>query len=54
MRRLFVNRVEQMLVDFPDTKATHQALPLMQNAYEELQLPGQADKVAKIIQANPA
>ncbi|WP_213991474.1 outer membrane protein assembly factor BamD [Sodalis sp. dw_96] len=49
-----VNRVEQMLADFPDTKATHQALPLMQNAYEELQLPGQADKVAKIIQANPA
>ncbi|MCL2891282.1 outer membrane protein assembly factor BamD [Brenneria tiliae] len=49
-----VNRVEQMLRDYPDTKATKDALPLMANAYRELQLTAQADKVAKIIAANPA
>ncbi|PWC09483.1 outer membrane protein assembly factor BamD [Brenneria corticis] len=49
-----VNRVEQMLRDYPDTKATKDALPLMENAYRELQLAAQADKVAKIIAANPA
>ncbi|MBN3265317.1 outer membrane protein assembly factor BamD [Pectobacterium brasiliense] len=49
-----VNRVEQMLRDYPDTQATKNALPLMENAYRELQLAAQADKVAKIITANPA
>jgi outer membrane protein assembly factor BamD len=49
-----VNRVEQMLKDYPDTKATHDALPLMESAYRELQLNNQADKVAKIIAANNA
>ncbi|MFJ5455453.1 outer membrane protein assembly factor BamD [Pectobacterium jejuense] len=49
-----VNRVEQMLRDYPDTQATKNALPLMENAYRELQLAVQADKVAKIITANPA
>ncbi|MFT8209892.1 MAG: outer membrane protein assembly factor BamD [Symbiopectobacterium sp.] len=49
-----VNRVEQMMRDFPDTQATKRALPLMENAYRELQLLGQADKVAKIVEANPA
>ncbi|KHN51369.1 MULTISPECIES: outer membrane protein assembly factor BamD [Pectobacterium] len=49
-----VNRVEQMLRDYPDTQATKTALPLMENAYRELQLAAQADKVAKIIAANPA
>lgn len=49
-----VNRVEQMLRDYPDTKATRDALPLMENAYKQLQLNAQADKVAKIIAANPA
>ncbi|MFP9228251.1 outer membrane protein assembly factor BamD [Pectobacterium cacticida] len=49
-----VNRVEQMLRDYPDTQATKNALPLMENAYRELQLAAQADKVAKIIAANPA
>ncbi|HEY0211965.1 outer membrane protein assembly factor BamD [Acerihabitans sp.] len=49
-----VNRVEQMLRDFPDAQATRDALPLMQNAYRQMQLQGQADKVAKIISANPA
>ncbi|RLM19910.1 outer membrane protein assembly factor BamD [Brenneria alni] len=48
-----VNRVDQMLRDYPDTKATKDALPLMENAYHELQLTAQADKVAKIIAANP-
>ncbi|PWC09256.1 outer membrane protein assembly factor BamD [Brenneria roseae subsp. americana] len=49
-----VNRVEQMLRDYPDTKATKDALPLMENAYRELQLAAQADKVAKVIAANPS
>ncbi|MGI8463201.1 outer membrane protein assembly factor BamD [Pectobacterium punjabense] len=49
-----VNRVEQMLRDYPDTQATKNALPLMENAYRELQLAAQADKVAKVIAANPA
>ncbi|PWD71276.1 outer membrane protein assembly factor BamD [Dickeya dianthicola] len=49
-----VNRVEQMLKDYPDTQATRTALPLMENAYRELQLIAQADKVAKIIAANPS
>ncbi|MEC5345048.1 outer membrane protein assembly factor BamD [Brenneria populi] len=49
-----VNRVEQMLRDYPNTQATKNALPLMENAYRELQLAAQADKVAKIIAANPA
>ncbi|KHT10571.1 outer membrane protein assembly factor BamD [Pectobacterium carotovorum] len=49
-----VNRVEQMLRDYPDTQATKTALPLMENAYRELQLAAQADKVAKVISANPA
>ncbi|EOY6984379.1 outer membrane protein assembly factor BamD [Yersinia enterocolitica] len=49
-----VNRVEQMLRDYPDTQATRDALPLMENAYKQLQLNAQADKVAKIIAANSA
>ncbi|TCV99305.1 outer membrane protein assembly factor BamD [Biostraticola tofi] len=49
-----VNRVEQMLRDFPDAQATRDALPLMQRAYQQLRLNGQADKVEKIIAANPA
>ena len=47
-----VNRVEGMLRDFPDTQATRDALPLMENAYREMQMTAQADKVAKIIAAN--
>lgn len=49
-----VNRVDQMMRDYPDTQATRDALPLMENAYKQLQLNAQADKVAKIIAANPA
>ncbi|AIN47105.1 putative component of the lipoprotein assembly complex (forms a complex with YaeT, YfgL, and NlpB) [Candidatus Palibaumannia cicadellinicola] len=44
-----VNRVEQMLRHFPDTNSTYQALPYMENAYQQLQLNGQAEKVANII-----
>jgi outer membrane protein assembly factor BamD len=47
-----VNRVESMMKDYPDTAATHEALPLMENAYRQLQLTAEADKVAKIIAAN--
>ncbi|EIC82204.1 outer membrane protein assembly factor BamD [Serratia sp. M24T3] len=49
-----VNRVEQMMKNYPDTKATRDALPLMENAYRELQLNTEADKVAKVIAQNPA
>lgn len=47
-----VNSVEYMLRDFPDTKATKQALPYLALAYQKLQLITQADKVAKIIAMN--
>lgn len=47
-----VNRVDGMLRDYPDTQATRQALPLMENAYRQMQLLNEADKVAKIIAAN--
>jgi outer membrane protein assembly factor BamD len=47
-----VNRVEGMLRDYPDTQATRDGLKLMENAYRELQMTSQADKVAKIIAAN--
>lgn len=47
-----VNRVDGMLRDYPDTQATRKALPLMENAYRQMQLINEADKVAKIIAAN--
>ena len=46
-----VNRVG-MLRDYPDTQATRDALPLMENAYRQMQMNAQAEKVAKIIAAN--
>ena len=49
-----VNRVEQMLKDYPDTQATRTALPLMENAYRQLQLNAEAERVAKIIAVNQA
>ena len=49
-----VNRVEMMLRNYPDTQATRDALPLMENAYKQMNLTAQADKVAKIIAENPA
>lgn len=48
-----INRVEQMLREYPDTKATRDALPLMERAYKRLQLNSEAEKVAKVIAANP-
>lgn len=47
-----VNRVESMLLNYPDTQATHTALSLMEAAYQQLNLQKQAQKVAKIIAAN--
>lgn len=47
-----INRVEQMLREYPDTKATRDALPLMERAYKRLQLNSEAEKVAKLIAAN--
>lgn len=47
-----VNRVEQMLRDYPDSQATRKALPLMENAYRQLNLSAQADKVKRIIDTN--
>jgi len=47
-----VNRADGMLRDYPDTQATREALPLMENAYRQMQLINEADKVAKIIAAN--
>ncbi len=44
-----INRTEQMLREYSDTKAIMKALPLMQNAYKQLQLNSEAEKVAKII-----
>ena len=49
-----VNRVETMLRNYPDTQATRDALPLMENAYKQMNLTTQADKVAKIIADNSA
>lgn len=47
-----VNRVQDMLRNYPDTQATREGLKLMENAYKQLKLNGQADKVSKIIAAN--
>ncbi len=47
-----VNRVDGMLRSYPDTQATRDALPKMENAYRQMQMNAQADKVAKIIAAN--
>lgn len=49
-----VNRVEQMLRDYPDTNATQEALPYMESAYKKLGLTAEANKVAQLIAANPA
>lgn len=47
-----INRVEQILREYPDTKATRDALPLMERAYKRLQLNSVAEKVAKVIATN--
>lgn len=48
-----IARVEKMLHQFPDTQATRKALYYMQQAYRNIYLPDQANKVAKIIATNP-
>lgn len=48
-----INRVENMLTMFPDTQATRNALPLMANAYHQLGLTAEAEKVERLIAANP-
>lgn len=47
-----VNRIEDMLRKFPDTKATYKALPILENAYMQLDLPKQAQTVRDILKAN--
>ncbi|MGC7559157.1 outer membrane protein assembly factor BamD [Pasteurella sp. PK-2025] len=46
------NRVVGMLQQYPDTQATYEALPLMQQAYEKMNLKELAEQTAKIIEAN--
>ncbi|WP_367680379.1 outer membrane protein assembly factor BamD [Candidatus Fukatsuia anoeciicola] len=40
-----INRIKQMLQNYPNTQATRYALPIMENAYRQLQLIKQANKV---------
>ncbi|OCG24807.1 membrane biogenesis protein [Gilliamella sp. App2-1] len=47
-----INRVTNMLVMFPDTDSTKEALLLMRNAYNELGLADETQKVDQLIQAN--
>lgn len=47
-----VNRVEDMLRIHPETKATADALPLMQTAFEKLGIQDSAQQVAAMIEAN--
>lgn len=47
-----INRITQMLSLFPDTDATKAGLLLMHNAYNELGLTDESQKVEKLIQAN--
>ncbi|MXP56622.1 outer membrane protein assembly factor BamD [Pantoea sp. Mhis] len=49
-----INRVEEMIKNYPDTRSTFKALTLMENAYRKLQLQSEADKVSKIIAINSA
>ena len=46
------NRVVSMLKLYPDTQATLEALPLMKESYERMNLKQLADQTAKIIAAN--
>lgn len=48
-----VNRVEQMIIDYPDTESTRKGLVLMEEAYNALNLPAQAAKAAQLRNANP-
>ncbi|WP_373100988.1 MULTISPECIES: outer membrane protein assembly factor BamD [Pasteurellaceae] len=46
------NRVVGMLQQYPDTQATHDALPLMKAAYENMHLTQLANQTETLIQAN--
>ncbi|HBO38520.1 MAG TPA: outer membrane protein assembly factor BamD [Pasteurellaceae bacterium] len=46
------NRVTGMLKSYPDTQATLEALPLMQQAYEKMGLTDLAQKAATLVEAN--
>lgn len=47
-----VNRVEEVLRVFPDSKATAEALPLMKESFEAMGIQDSAQKVAEMIEAN--
>lgn len=47
-----VNRVNDMLITFPDTDAAKHGLVLMRNAYNQLGLPDEVEKTNQIIKAN--
>ncbi len=49
-----VNRVEELMRLHPDSKATAEALPYMQKAYEQMGIKDSAEKVAALIEANKA
>lgn len=44
-----VNRVLGLIDNYPDTQATHTALPLLEQSYRALGLMGPAEKIAKLI-----
>ncbi|WP_040977002.1 outer membrane protein assembly factor BamD [Necropsobacter massiliensis] len=46
------NRVVGMLQQYPDTQATHDALPLMKEAYEKMNLTQLANQTETLIRAN--
>lgn len=46
------NRVQEMMRFYPDSKATAEALPLLQQAFEQMNIQDSAQKVAALIQAN--
>lgn len=46
------NRVAEMLKMYPDTQATLEALPIMQQAYEKMGLTQLAQQAATLVQAN--
>ncbi|QBQ64352.1 outer membrane protein assembly factor BamD [Actinobacillus indolicus] len=46
------NRVEEMLRFYPDSRATNEALPLLQQSFEAMGIQDSAQKVAAMIEAN--
>lgn len=49
-----VNRVEEMMRFYPESKPTNDALPYMQKAYDRMGVKDSAEKVAALIEANKA